>query len=95
MDQVRVLNPLGVVPGPEDSAVSAVGDLTGKRLVILENGKQNAVELLTGVARRLQQRHPGLTFEVRRKESASLPADPALLVEITKQADVVLTGSGD
>lgn len=95
MSQVRVLNPLGVVPGAKDSAVTAVADLAGKRVVVLENGKQNARELLTGVVERLQQRHPGLTFDVRRKQSASLPADPALLVEITKQADVVLTGSGD
>jgi len=95
MSQVRVLNPLGVVPGAEDSAVTAVAGLAGKRVVLLENGKQNARELLTGVAERLQQRHPGLAFDVRRKQSASLPADPALLVEITKEADVVLTGSGD
>ena len=95
MSFIRVLNPLGVVPGPERSAVTAVSDLAGKRVVVLENGKQNARELLTGVARRLQERHPGLTYTVRRKESASLPADPALLAEITKEADVVLTGSGD
>jgi hypothetical protein len=95
MSQVRVLNPMGVVPGADARSATAVADLAGKRVVVLENGKQNARELLTGVVERLQQRHPGLTFDVRRKQSASLPADPALLVEITKQADVVLTGSGD
>lgn len=95
MSHVRVLNPLGIVPGAQEDAVSAVADLKGKRVVILENGKQNARELLVGLAERLQERHPGLTFDVRRKESASLPADPALLVEIAEQADVVLTGSGD
>jgi hypothetical protein len=95
MSQISVLSPLGVVPGSEQSVVPAVTDLSGKRMVVLENGKQNALELLTGVAERLQQRYPGLTLDIRRKESASLPADPALLVEITKQADVVLTGSGD
>jgi hypothetical protein len=95
MTQVRVLNPIGLVPGAQDGDVRVVTHLAGKHVVILENGKQNARELLVGVAERLQGRHPGMTFDVYRKESASLPADPGLLVEITKQADVVLTGSGD
>lgn len=95
MSDVRVLNPLGIVPSSREGEMPVVSDLGGKHVVILENTKQNARELLTAVAELLQQRHPAMTFDVRRKESASLPADPALLVEITKQADVVLTGSGD
>jgi hypothetical protein len=95
MSTVRVLNPLGIVPGAQEGAAAVVTDLAGKRIVILENGKQNARELLTGIAERLQQRYPGLSYDIRRKQSASLPADPDLLAEIRMQADVVLTGSGD
>jgi hypothetical protein len=95
MSDVRVLNPVGNVPSSGDADLSVVTDLAGKHVVLLENTKQNARELLVGVAELLQQRHVGMTYDVRRKESASLPADPALLVDITKQADVVLTGSGD
>ena len=95
MSTTMVFNPLGRAASAHASEMPRLTDLSGKKLTVLVNTKQNALELLVGVAERLQERHPGLIFDVRRKESSTLPADPAMLTEITKEADVVLTGSGD
>jgi hypothetical protein len=92
---VRVYSPIGFLPDVIKTQLKDLGSFTGKKLLILENGKANARQVMTAVADLLEERHGPLQVRVERKESPSLPADPALVADMASEADVVLTGSGD
>jgi hypothetical protein len=70
-------------------------DLTGARVGLLENGKQNARRLLEDVADVLRDRYGAGEVTLRRKENFAQPAAPGLVDELSAEADVVVIGVGD
>jgi hypothetical protein len=69
--------------------------LSGARVGLLENGKQNARRLLEDVADVLHDRYGAGEVTLRRKENFAQPASPELVDELSAEADVVVIGVGD
>jgi hypothetical protein len=67
----------------------------GSRLVLIDNGKAKAKELLTYLAAELQTRLPIASVEVVSKASAGYPLEDEHAEELAARADLVITGLGD
>lgn len=70
-------------------------NLSGAKIGLLENGKQNARLLLEDVADILRDRYGAGEITVLRKEVFSQPAPPELVDELSARSDVVVIGVGD
>jgi hypothetical protein len=70
-------------------------DLSGVRVGLLENGKQNARLFIEDVASVLRERYGAGEVTLRRKEVFSAPAPPELVDELSSSSDVVVVGVGD
>ena len=92
---IQVYDPRGVV-GAEQKAIAArVKALDGLRLGILDNTKWNANKLLRELRDQLQAAHPLAAVHYYRKESFSKFAAPALIEQIRRDNDIVVTAIGD
>ena len=69
--------------------------LQGLRVNILDNGKQNSAQLLSMVAKLLQQQEGVTVGKMSKKSMPSTPASEEELREAVVDADIVLTGTGD
>lgn len=78
--------PVGLAPSP------AV--LAGKRIGILDNTKPNAGVLLGRMAERLAER-TGATVSLIETKNAALAAPDDVLERLSKEVELVLTGSAD
>jgi hypothetical protein len=65
------------------------------RLGLLDNSKANADHLLAHFAERTRGLLPIKQIVSRRKRTAGLPADPAVLDELAKEADLVVSAMAD
>ena len=92
---VRVFDPRGRVQAELVNPAPRVTALDGKILGILDNTKWNAGRLLRKTAALLGERHHFASVTYYRKESFSKAADPALVVKIAAENDIVLTAIGD
>jgi len=92
---VLVFDPRGRVEMELVSPAPRVAVLEGLRLGILDNTKWNAGRLLRKTASLLGELHQFAAVNYYRKESFSKAADPALVVQIAAQNDIVLTAIGD
>jgi hypothetical protein len=70
-------------------------ELTGVRVGLLENGKQNARRFLEDVADILRERYGAGAVTLRRKENFAQPAPGALVDELGAESDAVVIGIGD
>jgi hypothetical protein len=92
---IQVYDPRGVV-GAEKKAIAArVKALDGLRLGVLDNTKWNANKLLRELRDQLKAAHPLAAVHYYRKESFSKFAAPALIEEIRRDNDIVVTAIGD
>jgi hypothetical protein len=93
-----ILDPTGGAPAVAAAFTPAPrrGELTGARVGLLENTKQNAALLLDEVGRLLVADHgaAGVTL-MRTKSAFALPAPDELVAEYLRECDVVVTGVGD
>ncbi len=71
------------------------GELSGARIGLLENGKQNARLFLEDVAEVLRERYGAGETRVMRKENFAQPAAPELIDELSRESDLVVIGIGD
>ena len=71
------------------------GELSGARVGLLENGKQNARRFLEDVADILRERHGAGEARLRRKENFAQPAPAELIDELSAESDLVVIGIGD
>jgi len=94
-EMLTVFDPRGVVEAERVSTAPRVAALDGQRLGVLDNTKWNASKLLRRTAARLDERFGLAAVNYYRKESFSKYADPALLAEIARDNDIVLTAIGD
>ena len=93
-----ILDPTGLTERPAAEALtlaSRPASLSGVKIGLLENGKQNAKRFLEEVATVLRERYGAGEAELRRKEIFSQPASPELVDELSRQSEVVVIGVGD
>ena len=93
-----ILDPTGLSGKPATVGLTLAprrGDLSGARVGLLENGKQNASRFLTDVADILRERFGAGEVKLRRKENFAQPAAPELIDELSRESDVVVIGIGD
>lgn len=64
-------------------------------IILIENGKPRARDLMHFVAESLQERFPIGTIEVFSKASAAKPIEPDEAKEMAARAHMVITGVGD
>ena len=77
------------------SGAPRLGDLSNKRLGLIDDSKVNAKELLDEVASLLNERYGTSSVKYHRKPSASRPATPEVVREMADDCDYVIVGVGD
>jgi hypothetical protein len=70
-------------------------NLSGAVVGFIDNAKPNFHHLVDDLAELLQDRYGVARVVKRRKTSASIPADPAMIAALAEECDVVIAGSGD
>src|SRR4051794_25493133 len=93
-----IMDPTGRKQGDRESDFALAprrGDLSGARVGLLENGKQNAALFLEEVGGVLKDRYGVSGVMLRRKDNFSAPAPPELVEEMRAKCDVVVIGVGD
>jgi hypothetical protein len=93
-----ILDPTGLYERPAAEGLTLASRptrLSGVKVGLLENGKQNARLLLEDVAAVLRERYGAGAATLRRKEIFSQPAPPELVDELSGQSEVVVIGVGD
>ena len=93
-----ILDPTGLSERPAAEGLTLATrptSLSGVKIDLLENGKQNARRLLEDVADVLRERYGAGEAQLRRKEIFSQPASPELVDELSRQSEVVVIGVGD
>jgi len=92
---VRLIIP--EAPPPQAAASGKQRDLKrdGIRLGILDNSKGNADHLLKFIVEGVKAQIKVASVVSARKPSPSVPADKAVLDELTAQADCVISAMGD
>ena len=92
---IRIASPEGSVGRPERTLARSPELLTGRRLVVLDNGKPGAEPLLRRMAEGLASRTGALLVGVRRKRTAATPCEDELVAELEQVAELVITGTAD
>ena len=82
------------IMAPFDGA-PRLASLAGTRLGIIDDSKRNADVLLEELSEVLRTRYEITEIKWHRKPSASRPADPTALKELTEQVDSVIIAIGD
>ena len=82
------------IVAPFDGA-PRLASLAGTRLGLIEYSKRNADVLLEELSEILRTRYEITDIKWLRKPSASRPADPTALKELTEQVDSVIIAIGD
>ena len=95
MTTTTIYSPEGPVGTVTRSLSPAPDVLAGLRLGILDNRKPNARLLLTQLAERLAQRTGARVALVMEKANAAVRCEPEVLDRLSKETDVILTGSAD
>ena len=91
---MEIYSPNGNTGEPESSLSPPLPLLTGLSLGILDNTKPNAGLLLDRLADRLSDR-VGLKIGLTETKNAALAAPTEVLNTLSKEVQVVLTGSAD
>ncbi len=86
--------PRGGSAQPAATVVKRIA-LTGAVIGFIDNAKPNFHHLVDDLAELLISRHGAARVIKRRKSSASIPADAAVIAALSGECDVVIAGSGD
>ena len=81
--------------GAEASHARTINGLAGKVVGFIDNAKPNFGLLADDLGELLVSKYGVARVIKRRKPSASVPAKPDVIAELTGECDVVITGSGD
>ena len=95
---LAVLNPRGDLSPPAPTGLQPrLAGLEGKRIALLENGKQGAKEFMDALEEQLMQRYPSATvLRLPKPEGSRFAFDAkAWYPEVAQQADVFAYGMGD
>ena len=91
---MKIYTPAGRVAPPAATQANSLGSLAGKRIGVLENGKPNCRLLMTRIAERLCDQ-TGAELAVIESKNAAIAAPEQVLGRLTKEVELVLTGSAD
>lgn len=91
---VKIYTPEGQLGEPQTSLAPSPTVLAGKRIGILDNTKPNAGLLLARLASRLADRTMA-ELTITEKKNAALAAPDQVIGNLTKEVEIVLTGSAD
>ena len=94
-DYLAAFDPRGRVEIERVAPAARPAALEGLRLAVLDNTKWNANRLLRKAAAQLEEHFHFAAVNYYRKESFSKIAYPALVAEIARDNDLVLTAIGD
>ena len=78
-----------------ETAKAALAGLAGKVVGFIDNAKPNFGLLADDLGELLVSKYGVARVVKRRKPSASVPAKPEVIAELSGECDVVITGSGD
>ncbi len=92
---LEVLDPTAEAASAEGIVADRPGDLDGKRLGLLANGKRNSEELLEAVYDLLSERYQFSGVVRRNKVNASRPAPKEMIEDLVRECDLVVTATGD
>ena len=96
MGTLTLFDPTAPRREPEETAAKAVlAGLAGKVVGFIDNAKPNFDLLAHDLAELLTSKYGVARIITRRKSSASVPAKPEVIEELSQECDVVITGSGD
>jgi hypothetical protein len=96
MARIEVMRPDEVAQPADRIDYAPRPDLGGDaHLILIENGKARARDLLQLLADELRSRFPISSVEVFSKASAGKPIDPEEAIEMAARAHLVITGVGD
>ncbi len=91
---MKVYTPAGSVGALEPTLAPPLPVLTGRRIGILDNTKPNAGLLLGRIGSRLAER-TGAELTTPETKNAALAAPDQVMGRLTKEVELVLTGSAD
>ena len=94
MSPIRIVSPEGATAPPPVSLASGLHELAGARIAVLDNGKPNALLLMTTIAEQVATETGAEVSLVTAKATAATPAEPEILQQLLA-ADLVVTGSAD
>ena len=94
---LEVMNPRGEIPPPKTLGISPRGgNLNGKKIVLVDNGKFGADNFLYVIAQIIKQKYPGATVVMDPKPSAQTITDlPKWYPTVKQQGDLFVFGVGD
>lgn len=97
MMQLEVMNPRGEISAPVTLAISPrVSDFSGKKLVLVDNGKFGANTFLDALAEMLKEKYPKATIVMYPKPAAQTITDlPKWYPTVKQQGDLFIFGVGD
>jgi len=75
--------------------VERPASLSGQRIGLLDNTKNNARRVLEFVAANISKEYPTAQFTYSVKKSSSTSLSPELLGDLKRTCDVVIAGIGD
>ena len=90
-----VFDPTALSCAQGQAVASPLASLEGKVIGIIDNSKPNFEHLAADLKELLAQRFGVARVVTRRKRSASMGAATAVLDELARDCDLVITGSGD
>lgn len=92
---LTLIDPTGQSNQPERQMAARLSSLQGKHIALLSNGKLNAELLLRETAACFNSRFDCQVSQFATKPFASKPAEPDMLIELAKDADLLITANGD
>ena len=95
MSEIRVYDPSAPVAETSSKGGARFESLEGKVVGFIDNAKPNFGLLADDLGELLISKYGVARVIKRRKPSASVPAKPDVIEELSKECDVVITGSGD
>ena len=93
MADLEVYIPIAETRGVERQLAPRVSDLTGSKIVLFDNQKANARELLASVADQLEAEHQDINVDASSK-NATTPASDELMAHL-KNCDAVVLAIAD
>jgi len=92
--EIVVVDPAAEDTVTESALAPRITALKGSRVVLIDNAKRMAEEMLQEIGSMLESRY-GAEVSYYRKRSASVPTPPEILADIASRADAVVHGVAD
>jgi hypothetical protein len=92
---LRLRDPVAGPTGAAFTHAPRLGDLTGRRLGLIDNSKMNSDRMLDEIARLFEERYRLSSVTRHRKAHSGMTVTPEAAEELAGRCDVVIAGIGD